>query len=148
MNWLRLSWCDYGHNKFTTIVIEKLSLFIEGRHHITMKIMLTTVVLDVLRPWSSDKVFKSLGKSTNFLPFHLIEWLSFCKIKLAPKHEFFQKNACKWHKNSHEISLQKWFINLPILEHCLSSSNYSSSLIKIKSPKSKIMYQKPPFIQK
>ena len=46
----------------TTIVIRRLTLFMEGYHHITMVIMLTTVVLDILHLWSRDRVFKSSGK--------------------------------------------------------------------------------------
>lgn len=53
-------------------------------HHFIMVVMLTTVVLDVLRAWSSDRVFKSRGKSANFHYFHLIEWLCFYKTKLVP----------------------------------------------------------------
>lgn len=108
INWLRPSWCDYGCSEFTTIVVWMLMLFAKGCYHLTVIVILTTTVLDILQSWSSDKVFKSSGKSTIFYYFHSIERLYFCKTKLTSKREFYQENACKRHKNSHKISLQKW----------------------------------------
>ena len=143
MNWLWTSWCDYGYSEFTTTVIGRLTVFIDGHHHITIAITLITVMLDVLRLCSSDRVFKSLVKSENF-HFSLNWEVMLLQDKTSTQIWVLPRKCMKWHK----ISLQKWFINLPSLEHCLSSSNCSSSIIKINSPKSELMYQKPPFIQK
>jgi len=80
-------------------------LFAKRHCHLTMIVMFTTVVLDALWSWLSDTVFKSLGKSTNFHPFHLIERLCFSKTKLASKHELCQKkmhaNDIKTHTKYH-----------------------------------------------
>ena len=122
---------DYGCSEFTTTIIERVALFRKNSHHITM-VLLLMAMLNLPRLWPSDRVFKSLDKNADY--FHLIEWSCFYKTKLASKCEFWQENTCKWHTNSQKISLQKWFINLPTLENCLSSSNFFSSLFKTNSP--------------
>jgi len=66
----RAWWSDYGRHDVTTAVVGRLTLLIEGHHHITMVVMLTIVVSDVLQLWLSDRVFKSSGKSSNFHFFH------------------------------------------------------------------------------
>ena len=106
--WLQSSWRDYNHSEFTMTIVGMVTLFVEGCCHLTMTLMLPMTTLDTLRSWSSDRVFKFVGKSVNFYFFHLIEHYTSVKIKLVFKREFYQENACKWYK----ILLQKWFINL------------------------------------
>jgi len=90
---------DYNHHDVTIAIVSSLQALSEGHHHITKAIMFTTIMLDVLRPWSSDRVFKFSGKSVIFHYFHLIEQLCIWKTKLAPKHEFCQKKCMQIAQN-------------------------------------------------